>query len=84
VLVVSEAALKDHPQLGPLLRDLAGTLDERTMQRLSVQVELQSRALTSRTTTSRLVPVSASKTLDKQLRHPELVEGSVQLQFRAG
>jgi len=46
VPVVSDAALKDHPQLGPLLRDLAGTLDERTMQRLNALVELQSRAPT--------------------------------------
>jgi osmoprotectant transport system permease protein len=44
VPVVSEAALKAHPLLGPLLHHLAGTLDEATMRRLNAQVELQSRA----------------------------------------
>ena len=44
VPVVSEAALKDHPLLGSLLHNLAGTLDEKTMRQLNAQVELQSRA----------------------------------------
>jgi osmoprotectant transport system permease protein len=44
VPVVTEAALKDHPLLGPLLHHLAGTLDETTMRQLNAQVELQSRA----------------------------------------
>jgi osmoprotectant transport system permease protein len=44
VPVISEAALKTHPQLGPLLHQLAGTLDETTMRGLNAQVELQSRA----------------------------------------
>jgi osmoprotectant transport system permease protein len=44
VPVVSEAALKDHPLLGPLLHNLAGTLDEKTMRGLNAQVELQARA----------------------------------------
>jgi osmoprotectant transport system permease protein len=41
--VVSEAALKEHPLLGPLLHNLAETLDETTMRRLNAQVELQGR-----------------------------------------
>ena len=44
VPVVSEAALKEHPLLGPLLHNLAGTLDEATMRRLNAEVEQQSRA----------------------------------------
>jgi osmoprotectant transport system permease protein len=44
VPVVSEKALKDQPLLGPLLRELAGTLDEATMRQLNAQVELQSRS----------------------------------------
>jgi osmoprotectant transport system permease protein len=41
---VSDAALKDHPLLGPLLHHLAGALDETMMRRLNAEVELQSRA----------------------------------------
>jgi glycine betaine/choline ABC-type transport system substrate-binding protein len=44
VPIVSEAALKEHPLLGPLLHDLAGTLDEATMRRLNADVELRSRS----------------------------------------
>ena len=44
VPIVSEAALKEHPLLGQLLHNLAGSLDETTMRRLNAQVELQSRA----------------------------------------
>ena len=43
VPVVSETALRNHPLLGQLLHNLAGTLDETTMRRLNAQVELQSR-----------------------------------------
>ena len=44
VPVVSEAALNEHPLLGPLLHNLAGTLDETTMRQLNAQVEMQFRA----------------------------------------
>jgi len=43
VPVVSDAALREHPLLEPLLRNLAGTLDETTMRRLNAEVELQGR-----------------------------------------
>jgi glycine betaine/choline ABC-type transport system substrate-binding protein len=43
VPVVSEAALNEHPLLGPLLHTLAGTLDETTMRRLNAQAEMEFR-----------------------------------------
>jgi osmoprotectant transport system permease protein len=44
VPVVSDAALRDHPLLGPLLHKLAGTLDEAMMRRLNAEVEIRFRA----------------------------------------